>query len=232
MSEVLRKYDSDNAHVLAAYQSETEGKYLEAIENYKKAIAENPDLGIVYKHIGNIYYRLGMLSEAINYLNQAVEKLPDFPTPLFELGLAYYREGYFKMAAAQMNKVIELDQNFLLAHYWLGIISYHRGNLTKAKEHYLHVINLSHDFTIAHFHLGVTNLRLGFYEDSVKNFDALLLKNPESPAVYALKGEALLNLNKEYEARIAFKKALEFDPDDVKAQNGLAMLGDYKDMKF
>lgn len=227
-----QRFDSDNPNVLAAYQAETEGRYLDAVEHYKKAIAEDPSLGIVYKHIGNVYYRLGMISESVEYLEKAVEKLPTFPTALYELALANYRQARFKVAAEIMAKVLELDPNFLLAHYWLGIICYHRGNLQQAREHYLKVTSLSHDFTIAHYHLGVTNLRLGHYEDAVNNFDTLLAKNPESPAAYSLKGDALLNLDMKFEARQAYRKALEFDPDDVKAKNGLAILGDYKDMKF
>ena len=33
-------YDSENEHVLAAYQLESKGKYYEAIDEYKKALAE------------------------------------------------------------------------------------------------------------------------------------------------------------------------------------------------
>jgi tetratricopeptide (TPR) repeat protein len=62
------KFDSDNPNVLAAYQAETNGEYLKAIEYYKEAIAENPELGIVYKHIGNVYYRLGLLDQSVTYL--------------------------------------------------------------------------------------------------------------------------------------------------------------------
>lgn len=51
--------------------------------------------------------------------------------------------------------------------------------------------------------------------------------NPESPSACALLGDAYLNLNQKYDARLAYRKALELDPNDVKARNGLAALDDF-----
>jgi Flp pilus assembly protein TadD len=42
-----------------------------------------------------------------------------------------------------------------------------------------------------------------------------------------LLGDAYLNLNQKYDARLAYRKALELDPNDVKARNGLAALDDF-----
>ena len=41
-----QKFDSDDPEILSAYQAETLGDYLRAVEHYKKAIDNSPDLGI------------------------------------------------------------------------------------------------------------------------------------------------------------------------------------------
>ena len=94
-----QKLDSDDPNVLKAYQAESEGEFMKAIEYYEEALKNNPGLGIVYKHAGNIRYRLGMLNKAVENLEKAVELMPDFPTARYDLGLAYYRQGKLKSRA-------------------------------------------------------------------------------------------------------------------------------------
>jgi tetratricopeptide (TPR) repeat protein len=79
---------------------------------------------------------------------------------------------------------------------------------------------------------GVTNLRLGFYEESIKSFNQVISHNPVSPTAYALLGGAYVNIDMKFEARQAFAKALELDPDDKKAGHGLDMLDDFKGINF
>jgi cytochrome c-type biogenesis protein CcmH/NrfG len=45
-------------------------------------------------------------------------------------------------------------------------------------------------------------------------------------------GDAYLNLDKRYEARIAFENALRLDPDDRKAKRGLMIIEDFRDISF
>lgn len=73
----------------------------------------------------------------------------------------------------------------------------------------------------------MTCLRLGFYEEAAQALKNVVDNNSESPSALALLGDAYLNLNRKYEARQAYRKALELDPNDVKAKNGLAALDDF-----
>ncbi len=229
--EKKQRFDSDDPDILAAYQAETNGDYSEAIKYYKKAIERDPNKGIVYKHCGNVFYRIGRLGEAVGSLEKAAELLPQFPTVRYELGLAYYRQVRILESIAQMKKVLELDEHFLMAHYWLGILNYHYGHLNDAKKHYEIVTQRNPDFTIAFFHLGTTNLRLGLYKDSIKALREVI-KSHSSPAAFTLLGEAYLNLDEKFEARKAFKKALEIDPDDRKAIRGLRMAEQFDELSL
>jgi len=222
-----QKFDSDDPDVLAAYQAETNGEYLLAIDFYKKALEKNPELGIVYKHAGNVYYRIGMLDNAVEYLRKAVDKLPNYPTALYELGLAYYRQVKIREGIECLKKVLEIDSGFLMAHYWLGIMNYHYGHLKDAKFHYQTVTERN-----PNFHLGVTNLRLGYYDEAIKDLNEVTKKNPDSPAAYALLGDAYLNIDHKFEARKAYQKALELDPEDRKAMRGLVLLDDFNEIIF
>jgi Flp pilus assembly protein TadD len=72
---------------------------------------------------------------------------------------------------------------------------------------------------------------MGNYEDAISDFNAVIEKNPESPSAYALVADAYLNLEKNYEARMNYKKALELDPEDKKALKGLEMLDDFSGVR-
>ena len=87
MVDKQKKFDSDDPDILAAYQAETEGRFCDAVAHYKKVIERNPDVGIVYKHCGNVYYRIGKLKEAEEYLKKACELMPHFPLRSMNLHL-------------------------------------------------------------------------------------------------------------------------------------------------
>ncbi|MFN3781560.1 MAG: tetratricopeptide repeat protein, partial [Candidatus Kapaibacteriota bacterium] len=76
------------------------------------------------------------------------------------------------------------------------------------------------------------NLRLGYYEEAVENFVKIIEKNPDSSAAFTLLGDAYLYIGKKYEAKLAYRKALEIDPLDRKAQRQLELLDEFKDVTF
>jgi tetratricopeptide (TPR) repeat protein len=71
---------------LAYYEA---GKYLEAIETYKKAIKNTPYEVSSYVALGGIYLESGMYQEAVIFLNQAIRTRPDCVGAHYLLGATY-----------------------------------------------------------------------------------------------------------------------------------------------
>ncbi|WP_373500442.1 tetratricopeptide repeat protein [Desulfococcus sp.] len=75
------------------------GNYGAAIQNFEKAVSENPDDGEARKLLGIAYYKNGQAEPAALELTRALEILPDDPDARYYLGLAELRRGNGESAA-------------------------------------------------------------------------------------------------------------------------------------
>lgn len=94
--------------LIGANQLYTNGKYVDAIEQYKKSIEIDPKLYNAYLGLGNSYIELGIYDEAIKTFEKTLNGYFDYRT-LYGLGLAnYVREDYqqayfYLMSAYKLN---------------------------------------------------------------------------------------------------------------------------------
>ncbi len=84
-------YNQGNAH----YE---EGKFDEAIEDYKKAIGIESEFTEAYNNLGNAYGRKGDYDNAIANYTRAVNISPRFGKAYVNLGYAYYLKGNYKLS--------------------------------------------------------------------------------------------------------------------------------------
>ncbi len=84
-------YNQGNAH----YE---EGKFDEAIEDYKKAIELESEFTEAYNNLGNAYGRKGDYDEAIINYTKAMKISPRFGKAYVNLGYAYYLKGNYKLS--------------------------------------------------------------------------------------------------------------------------------------
>ena len=96
------------------------GKFDDAVENYKKAIALKPDFAEAYNNLGATLYDLDKLEEALKYINQAILLKPKYPEAYF--GLANTLKDLRRLEEAFINyeKAIILKPDYAEAHHNWG----------------------------------------------------------------------------------------------------------------
>ncbi len=81
------------------------GKYKDAISNFKKVLKQFPDFSPALRSAGACYELLGDLEEASQYYGKALEKSPNFSRALyFECGKIYYQRGQYEQALKYFEK--------------------------------------------------------------------------------------------------------------------------------
>ncbi len=80
IGELEDLFDKENKHIFNEYaiNLRKQGMYDEAIKNYKKAIAIDPEDEVLYYNLARAYYEKKEYDEAIKNLKKALELKPDF----------------------------------------------------------------------------------------------------------------------------------------------------------
>ena len=88
----IKKPDTAEEHFMRGMKYESERKYKDAIEAYKKALKIKPHYVDAYLNLGQAHYKLGEYSEAIDIYKQALKMRPDIQT-YNKLGTLYIVTG-------------------------------------------------------------------------------------------------------------------------------------------
>jgi tetratricopeptide (TPR) repeat protein len=148
---------------------------------------------------------------------------------LLEKGKQLYREDQDEAAAEAFKQAISLDPNLAEAHFRLGL-SYEaldkaeeaEAEYKKAIETYKKYLDANADDAEAHYNLGQTYANLHQYSDAIREYrQATRLRDDDADIYYDL-GMALMRLAQYSEAASAFSKSLDIDPNNYRAEDGLA----------
>ncbi len=85
------------------------GKYDDAIADYDKAIALDPNVAIAYTNRGLAYGRKGAFDRAIADYTKAIALDPNFADAYTNRGVACYMRGDKEQAIADFRKALEID---------------------------------------------------------------------------------------------------------------------------
>ena len=96
------------------------GQYLEAIEDFNKAINLKPDYADAYYDRGYTYHRKDEYKQAIEDFNKVINLKPDYADAYFFRSHAYITQGRHDEAIQDLDKVIELSPNDVNAYFLRG----------------------------------------------------------------------------------------------------------------
>ena len=113
---------------------ESQKKYDDAIQHYRKILDSNPGSSIAKN---NLAYRLAEkdenLNEALQLAQEAKEKYPNDPGITDTLGWVYYKKGLYDNAINNfLSSAKDLPDNALV-HYHLGMAYFKKGETDGAK---------------------------------------------------------------------------------------------------
>lgn len=207
-----------------------------ALENYLKAVRDDPDFAEAHNALGLIYltaYR--DFDKAEHHLTRAVELKKDFSDAYNNLGLVYIEKGQYDKAIAMFKKTLgdmlyASPQNVFVN---IGWAYYKAGDVKEAIESFKKAIALDPKFCLGHLRMGVVFLERGEGLEAVRALGKYREACPSSPEAHYLLAVAShkFKLAKLEEVTALLDRALELNPAYCPA---LLMLGQLHDelMKY
>ena len=134
-------------------------KYDEAITEFKKAIAVDPDFARAYVVLGSAYDAKGMPAEATAMWKNAVGVDPNDSWAYINLGTMYLNKKLFDEAIAEFKQAVAVDPHFASAYFSLGTAYVYKGmhdeaiaELKKALALDPHLVQTYATIAVAYFH--------------------------------------------------------------------------------
>jgi tetratricopeptide (TPR) repeat protein len=203
------------------------GRFDEAIEQYRAALAKaegNPGLRL---NLALAYYKKGALAEAVKQL----ESLPVDARVATLLGDCYAQMGKDEQAIAVLKPVEAKQPNDLGVAWIMGAALIRTGHSRDGLERVEKVAKQGHSAE-AYLLAGQTLLKMNEFERARDDAEAALGLNPQLPHALTLRGTVLSYLNDNQGAIDTLRKALDADSKDFDAQLSLgAVLQNQRDLK-
>jgi len=167
----------------------------------------------------------------------AMAKAPNSARPPHNLAWGYYE------VLGRYDKAMELyEKSFLLewhsnshranALYGMAGIHFRKGEYDSAAELYRKALRISPKDEMTYQQLALSLIRLGRWDEALKNIETLLLWRPEDIKYLYLKGFILVKQKRPEEAILYLKKCLRLNPTYRKAHinmgAALNLIGEYE----
>jgi tetratricopeptide (TPR) repeat protein len=172
------------------------GNLQQALQSFRRAVSLNPASATAHNNVGDIYFRLGDCEMAIYELTQATTLNPALLDAASNLAIALFECGQVQASVAQFERALDIP-----------------GSL-----------NLPPLFT----YLSRAYVQQGRYDEAVRRAQQGALLPPSSAEAYYYLGQAYgarQGPGDVNNAREAYQKALEIDPNYRPAQDALSRLG-------
>ncbi len=210
---VLKLRPTAESHNSVAIVLKAQGKYAEAVEQYRQALALKPNQPEVMSNLGNALKESGSAEEAIACYQNAIALNPHYAEAHNNLGISYKEQGKLDEAISCYQTALRLKPNYVEAHHNLGIIWRLQGKLDPAIDYFRQAIALKPNYVDAHTSLGSTLHQQGKLDEAIAQFNHLLTLKPDSAETYNNLAMVLQEQGKVEAAIAAFKQALVIRPD-------------------
>lgn len=204
-----------------------EGKFDEAIVQFRNALSCAPDSAAAHNNLGNALVIRGDLDEGLACLREAVAIDPGHAIAHNNLGNALRQQGRPAESIASYRNALNLLPGNPAIHANLGIALSDFGKVEQAAEAFRDAIRLDPGFAEAHNSLGVALLELGKLGAAVASVEKALALRPDFAEALFNLHSLLLDTGEPLEATRCLEKVVALRPGDAVARSYLGVLLDH-----
>lgn len=163
---------SDSSPVEKHYKDATAyhdlGEFEQAISEYRKAIALNPNSPIIYNRLGVAYSELKQYDAALDAYQRALALSPMTAEPHYNMGLVYLKQGDLPHALKAFKRATIINAEWEDAYTGLGEVYLKQGDLGQAAHAYRQATRLNPNGNPnAILGLGKTYVKQGRLDDAI-----------------------------------------------------------------
>ena len=214
--------DQASTHYELSRAMRKEGRWSEAIEHLKKAIAMGPyNEGARYL-LGRLMIEHGQPDETIAYYEETLRSDPKPQTSHYFWARALAEKGLFDEAIGKFREALDIDPAHEMSQNQWGLVLEKQGRIEEAVEHYQKAVSIHPDFTEAHQNLARVLRELSRDDEADRHLELARRSDPNTTKRYLYWGRALVREGRYRAAIPELQKALQVDPEDEEARNLLA----------
>jgi len=156
-----------------------QGRLNEALAQFQKALAIDPNDEDVYNNLGNVFFQQKRTDEAISCYQKALALDPNFAEAHNNLGDVFLQQGRMNDAITQFQAALKIKPDYAEAHYNLGNALRRQGKVNEAIAQFQKALALKPQFAEAHYNLGNALLQQGQIKEAIAQFQTALMIKPD-----------------------------------------------------
>ncbi|MFQ5700883.1 MAG: tetratricopeptide repeat protein [Acidobacteriota bacterium] len=199
-----------------------EGRWEDAVEPARKAVADDPDDATAQRWLGAALLKTNDLAGAAAALKKAHELDPTIVGLNFDLGTLYIQKGRLMQAIPYFEQENELVPDTPAVLQNLGKLYVDTEQYAKAAEVYDQLVDLEPDKIEHYGMLASVYKKMGKTDKERETYERMGEQDPSGMAFYNL-GTLMFNKDEMQQAATAYQKAIEQSPDNGLAHYQLAL---------
>jgi tetratricopeptide (TPR) repeat protein len=202
-------------------------RYPEALSDFRKAIALNPNYSDAHFNIGIAYFKQNRIDEALQSYNQAIALKPDSGAAYLNRGVALLHSSRYAEALEDFNRALQINPWDAEALSNRGLTYPRLGNPQEGLADLDKAIELSPKLAQAHMNRGIINAMLGRASAALDDLNNAAKMNPNGAGIYYNRGNVYVAMKRYQDALQEYDKAIELDPNLADAyvnRGGLYMI--------
>ncbi len=197
-------------------------EFVEAEENFRKAITIIPNSPVIYNNLGGILYTLHRLEESEKSYKKAIKLKPDYAQPYNNLGVVLYELGKMEESEKSYKKAIKLKPDYIEAHSNLAAVLSEIGKLELAEASCKKAILLNQAFYKVYCTLGYVQKEMGKLEEAENSFRKAIELKPNYIDALIGRGQILFDKG---EFELSLKDFDSCNTPDSRARALVALYG-------
>jgi tetratricopeptide (TPR) repeat protein len=199
-------------------------RYPEAEEEYRKALALDPDNLEALTNLGTLVSDLGRSEESLALYDRALHVRPDDPAVLNNRGNALRSLGRVAEAEQAIRRALVLDPEYANAYSNLAAVLVDTGRAAEAIPIFRRALEIDPELAAGYSNLGNAYFAVGDVENALATYERALEIEPEFAEALNNSANALSASGRTDEARQRYLRALELRPEFPEAKYGLGRL--------
>ena len=162
-----------------------QGRYEEALEPSRIAIAQRPNYAKGHSNLGRVLYMLERFEEAETHLRRAIALDPQdadasrqLTELLFRMGKDAQDNGQPEAAMEYYIRALEIDPYYVEVLHRLAELRIEQQHYDEALELFQRLIDIDPSGAVAHSNMGIVLFYLGRSDEALQHFDQALSLNP------------------------------------------------------
>jgi tetratricopeptide (TPR) repeat protein len=157
--------------------------YENAKRAYVSALDYNPYNPSIYLSLARLEVTQNKLPEALKYVGAALQLKQNYIDAIFLLSQIQVNQGQIKDAIISVQYATNITPDNPLLYFQLGLLHYNDKNYKSAADSFTSALKLDNKYANAQYFLGLSYARLNNVADAIKQFESLVLNNPENEEV-------------------------------------------------